>query len=416
MQTGPLRLFWTTGVFFFWGLKDRFDFVFVSPATFRHDDAFQRIAQLPEVRESAYAPPAGRLASHQFHAQTYRRLLEAYAPQYVMLYDQSYPDNLYLARLTDQLCKNATRYYYQLGWVPTDWRDSFMTLIAEEVGKVLLRLPPPLRRPAVARPLVLLRSALSDALQYGILPLLTIGHALFPPLNLTTGVHHSARFRRLSSNGRTSVLVYGEREAKQFRAMGAAQVAVVRHPSAGIADAVFRFLIPELTPRDNILLLPTWGFTSRLRQDGWADADVVAHVASLWSAALVILLEKFPGFGVKLKLHPVAATDPVWKAIIERLQNGFSDLTVLPASMIAEAQILQARVIVGESGAALWWASKQLGKHVLSLDIFGYAGGDDMAGEAGIHYFKTLAALEAWDGRETGTARVPPKSMAEFFP
>jgi hypothetical protein len=111
---------------------------------------------------------------------------------------------------------------------------------------------------------------------------------------------------------------------------------------------------------------------------GLKKDNLVQHLVSKWCEAIRELLERFPGYTLKMKLHPASFADPVWKEIVELIQGQFPRLEIIDPKQIAEWHIVQSKVIVGDVSTALWWAGMLGGKVVASLDIFGYPGGDEM--------------------------------------
>ena len=141
---------------------------------------------------------------------------------------------------------------------------------------------------------------------------------------------------------------------------------------------VLRFLYGEFVETDCILILPSYGFTSRLIEDGWGADAVVNHIASRWCEAIQALLDRFPGYELKMKLHPGSQHDPLWARITENIKMRIPALIMMPPEESAEWLVAQSRVIVGDVTTVLWWAGVYGGKVVISLDVFGYPGGDEM--------------------------------------
>jgi len=189
-------------------------------------------------------------------------------------------------------------------------------------------------------------------------------------------------------------LTYSEREFKGFHKLGIRNLKLIKHPLANVGESFFKFMHGEIKMEEAILVLPSYGFTSKLLQEGWSQAEVVEHVSSCWIEALRALLLRFPGHGLKMKLHPVSQQDENWRAILKKITTEFNELEVIDSVESAEWWIVKSRVIVGDVTSALWWAAMYGEKIVLSLDIFGYQGGGDMKQDAGIQYCASVGDIE----------------------
>ncbi len=113
MQPGPLHLFWTTGVFYFWELQKCFDFIFLVPENYRHSAQFQKVAGLTEVLHVEYMSSKSILRRHLYYARRFRQLLRRYLPNHVLMHNRSYVENQYLLYHCRRVCPEARRYYYQ---------------------------------------------------------------------------------------------------------------------------------------------------------------------------------------------------------------------------------------------------------------------------------------------------------------
>lgn len=378
MQPGPIHLFWTTGVFYLWSLKDRFDFVLIVPENYRDHPQFIKVAGLPAFRHVEYLSQRGRLWRHFSYSSTMKALLEKHPPAYLLLHNRSYIENQYLIHWARKLFPEAKRYYYQNGRMSLMWQDDFKARRAVQIDSLAHRLPILGHYPRFAGRIVDIRNYISYLLNFKLLPLLAIHSAFSPPVNVTNGLINREATLRMSNRCKDYLLAYLANEIEAYRAQGIENIVQMQHPLASCKREVFEFLYGEVIETDSILLLPSYGFTSRLLESGWKKDSLVKHLGSKWCEAIEKLLEHFPGYLLKIKLHPASFADPVWKEIIDHIRRHFPAIEIIDPKQSAEWHVVQSKVIVGDVTTVLWWAGMAGGKVVVSLDVFGYPGGDEL--------------------------------------
>ena len=377
MQPGPLHLFWTTGVFYFWELKERFDFVFVVPEDYRDSVRFQKLACLPAVRGVEYIPIQSVLARHWYCARRFGQLLRQYLPRHVLMHNRCYAENLYLLHHCWRVCPEARRYFYQNGQSLMS-KDDFAARRAIEIEALIHRYPWLATNFAAAGILANLRGKLAFFVNYKLFPFLLSGIVFRPPIDVTNGQIDSEALRQLSGPNNDYLLAYLDNEIEAYRSHGFSNVLKIQHPMRKSGRDVFRFLYRDPVETDCILIVPSYGFTSRLIKDGSSADTVVNCVASRWCEAIQALLDRFPGYELKMKLHPASRRDPLWTRITGKITGQFPAITLVPPEESVEWHVAQSRVIVGDVTTVLWWAGIYGGKIVISLDVFGYPGGDEM--------------------------------------
>jgi len=394
MQPGPLHLFWTTGVFYLWSLKDRFDFALIVPETYRDNAQFKKVASLPEIRHVEYLPMNGWLSLCFKYSSQFKQILEKYSPAYILLHNRSYIENQYLIHWARKLCVGAKRYYYQNGRMSLMWQDDFKARRAGKIEELANKYPLFSRNLGLAGRAVDIKNALIFFLTFKVLPYLAIRSFFTPPVNVTNGSIDREATRRMSNADNDCLLSYLDIEIDAYRAQGIENVTKIRHPLTTCGLKVFEFLYGEVVETDSILLLPSYGFTSRMVEAGWEKDSLAQHIAGKWCEAIEKLMEVFPGYAIKMKLHPASFADPLWKNIIYLILSQFSTVDIIDPNQSAEWHVVQSAVIVGDVTTVLWWAGMFGGKVVLSLDIFGYPAGDELKGYSGcIHYLNSLGDI-----------------------
>lgn len=397
MQPGPLHLFWTTGVFYLWHLADRFDFVLIVPESYRNDARFGRLRTLPAVRHVECLDLAINFRGHCNYSLKIRELLERYRPAYLLMHNRAYVENQYLLHWVRRVCPDAIRYHYQNGRASLRWKEDFAARRATDIERVLRRWPILAPVPGVAGRLVDIFGAIAYFLNFKLFPGLTLQTVFHSPINVYTGAIDRKAVQYHCNGEKDYLFAYLDVEIALYRRQGVKNVAKVMHPLRQVAKEVLAFLEEGPKLSDTIFLVPSYGYTSRLMEAGWSPARVVSHLSARWCRAIEALLQKFPGHSIKIKLHPASSRDPIWQSILLAMQQELPALAVMSPADSAESQAAKSRVIVGDVSSILWWAGLYGGKVVISLDIFDFPGGDELAeyGEL-IHYVNNIQALPGW--------------------
>lgn len=390
MQPGPIHLFWTTGVFYLWSLKERFDFVLIVPAIYQDNTLFSKVASLGAIRHVEYLPPKGKFLRHFKYSNSFQALLRQYSPAYLLLHNRSYLENQYLIYWSCKICPETPRYYYQNGRMSLMWQVVIDTLRACGIETLINRIPLLSQHPKVAGKIVDLKNEFNFILNYKFFPWLVIQETFSPPVNVLSGRIDQDAVRR-SNTDKDFLLAYLDIEIEAYRRKGIDNIIHIRHPLSDSGSQVFKFLYGDVVESNIILLLPSNGYTSRMIEAGWKQSDLVQHIAGKWCEAIVKLLESFPGFVLMMKLHPASYADPVWQTIIQQIQSRFPALIIVDPKQSAEWHVVQSKVIVGDVSSVLWWAAMYGGKVVLSLDIFGYPAGNELKSYCKyIHYSNNI--------------------------
>lgn len=379
MQPGPIHLFWTTGVFYFWQLKDRFDFAFIVPSSYLECEDFQKLLELPAVRHVEYLAPAAILWRHVCYRKQFRRVLKDFPPTYLLLHNTSYPENQYLIHFARKLYPKSPRYHYQNGRMALMWESDFAARRSIQVESIYRLIPRISHLPRLTSTLVNMRNYLSYFANLKIIPLINVARTFSPPVNVYNGEVNVEAAKSHYEGKYDKIFSYLDIEAQAYRDQGAQNVVVVQHPMLRRGDEVFRFLFGDFIVKNQIVIFPSYGFTSSLIESGWDEVALVNHISGRWFDAIQSLLIKFPTYDVKIKLHPASHADRLWQKIVIQLQlRSCSKLEVIESKVSAEFLVAQSRVIAGDVTSVLWWAALYGNKTVVSFDIFGYVGGNEM--------------------------------------
>ncbi len=378
MQPGPIHLFWTTGVFYLWSLKDRFDFVLIVPDDYRNNPQFIKVTGLLSIRHVEFLPQRGGVLRHFSFNKIIIALLKEYTVSYFLLHNLCYVDNQYLIYWASKLCPEVKRYNYQNGRMSLLWFDDFKTRRAVQIEKLTQIFPILGNLPTLTGRLIDVRNSIAYFLNYKFLPLLATNSIFNPPVNVTNGAINCEPTRRRLDAHNDCMFSYLGYEIEAYKALGFENIIKVRHPSSSCSREVFEFLYGKVEEADVILILPTYGYTSRMLEEGWTQKSLVKHLADKWCDSIEGLLDRFPNYKIKIKLHVHSSEDPLWKKITEVIRGRFPATEIIPPNLSAEWYVVQSKVIVGDVSTVLWWAGLLGNKVVISLDIFGYAGGGEM--------------------------------------
>lgn len=415
LTSTPLHLFWTTGVYYLWELAEDFRVVLIVEEQFGDDPAFKEAISKRKEVEVVYLPSAlRRMARHRDYVQRYRKIARRFQPVFALVYGVSYVENGYLVQILREECPRCRIVSYQNGRLAMDWKTDFVTRRA------------PLNRRSDKRiSLSRLKSRLVRRAEdwrwtvanYYVGPIATLGRPLLPPVNLRTGAINGRRM----SGAYDFFFTYLEVERNMLRSLHGTDhgLTQVRHPLETSGDACHRALY-TVGEEKLVSLLPSWGFPAQLAARTAQEHDAAAlDIASRWLEVVEILSVKLPGYRFAWKLHPAAAGDPISQKITEHMQGEVPGLEVAPPGTSAQQLIIRSRVVVVDVSTVFWWTGFLGGKVVISLDVFGFPGGDEAKHYNGVVYVNDMnqlraITLKAAIGREDPSRERLP-SVADFI-
>lgn len=414
MQPGPLHLFWTTGVFYYWELAQKFDVVLIVGESYRSHPEFAKIAALPSTRHVEFIPPLGIVARHFFYRGRFRALLTEHRPDLILVHNRSYLADQYLLKLAREIVPKAARIYYQNGRMSLLWEQDFAYQRAMMIDSALRRYRLLGGSVNLAGLLVDVRNSIAYWTHFKLLPLLTTGAVFRPPVNVFTGKVDRAATIRCSRSEQDILLAYLENEISIYEMQGTQNIRRIRHPVQKVGRELLRFLRRECAETDTILILPSHGFTAQLIEHGWKEGRVIDHVSARWGEAIEALSSKFAGFRLLLKSHPSSTYDPLWQQILVRLQQRFPSMVLVPVGHVAEFYVAESKIIASDVSTVLWWATLWGGKIAISFDIFDYPGGDELKGYEDIFLVQSMEQLSRLSPRSANVKA--PQDLEEVLP
>ena len=386
IDPGPLHLFWTSGVYHFWSLKDKSKIIFIVPKSYQDSNLFvSKIASHESVIHVEYIDlkHLSFLSNFRF-SSTIDRILSSFKVDYFLLHNQVYPENQYILNKINQkdVFKKVT--FFQIGRMALNWESDFKIRRAVRTEKILNIIP--IFSFNIASIVVNFLSSIKFFVIYKVYPFLLLREIFSPAINTYTGQINHRNFVKVNT------LVYFKNEELQYKKLGYPNIKRIEHPLVENYKIVFNYLYGEINIDKSVLILPTYGFHSMMLREGWTQDQLLSHISQKWIDSIRILNEKFPGYKKRFKLHP--QKNLMWDGLEEKLANEFSDVDFINPKDSAEYWIVRSSVIVGDVSSALWWAALLPDKIVASLDIFEYAAGDEMKSYDNILYLQNVDDLK----------------------
>lgn len=396
-------LFWTTGVYYLWELSRHHSVTLIVNDRYRADPLFDRCLALCRVAEVIYEPSASHIfARHWYYSRKLRELVAGHGRVVVLQANDVYPDNLYLAKLAKRRSPRNIVVVFQEGQQLRDYsgdyhgRTSFGT--DRLVGKY--DLPRWLA-------LVVYRSvgAVRHALEFYLVPFMLSAFTLSPRVHLRTGrIIRRNLWKNLDAKLYYRNLEMQVSEGVEQDTENRTRRVVIKHPVETSGEQCNASLY-EATDEPTIACLPSWGLSNRLGSERTLDESaLVESIAAKWCDVIKTCQYNRNGWRIVWKLHPAAANDRVLCGVTEILRIRCPQLVIVKPTDNAMGLIIQARLILSDVSTVLWWASFLRCKTAISLDIFGYPGGNGMRGCEGVFYCRSTAALGAYLQRSDVTS------------
>lgn len=192
-----------------------------------------------------------------------------------------------------------------------------------------------------------------------------------------------------------AVLCYApcEKNAYLMEMEGSHKIHLVRHPMTLSPDGVDA-LFPSHNAEKVTVVLPSachdYSVPESIEQQ-------INRLEAIWSPALETIQRRTGGQVIWWKLHPGFVDDPTMIGLTKRLEQRLPDFVSMTGKMSAEAMIVSASLVVGDISTVLLWACRLGGCRVLSLDLFGLEGGDEMGLIPEITVIQSMVELEEVD-------------------
>ena len=378
IDPGPLHLFWTTGVYHFWSLKDKSKVIFILPNTYKDSISFTtKIATHKSIIHIEYIDLQHMsIYSNYKYSSRIDKILSMFSVDSYLMHNQVYPENQYiLSKINPKDIFQKVK-FMQIGRMTFHWSSDFQIrqIARAEIFLYLF----PVSSLKFKLKLVTILSTVKYFFMNKLFPFILVRKVFSPAINTYNGSISNKNF----FNART--MVYFDNEALEYKKIGYPHIEKIPHPLVENYEEVFEFLYGKLNVEKSILILPTYGFHAFLLKNGWNENELIKHISYKWIDAVKSLNERFPDHVVRFKLHP--SRDLMWENLQKKLSQELSSVEFLDPEDSAEYWIVKSTIIVGDVSSALWWAAMVPDRIVISLDIFDYANGDEMKSYENILY------------------------------
>jgi len=392
LTLGPLHLFWTTGVYYLYELSQKYDVILIAWDSYERDSEFQQVIAKLAVKEIIYIPVGGSLRRNWFLARAFRDISRRRKISLVLQHNHVYEDNLYLQhfiRLSQPDCKRVT---YQNGMAILKYHDEdFETRNIFGVNAIVSKYRLPL---FLAKRFHLCRRWLLYLANYRIFPLLFAGAVFHPEINVYTGERLKLGQKQKAAQCDYR-LFYTKEELQVCKSrmdVAANKCILVSHPLETVGEECNLLIYGSNAVKEEnlILVLPSGGALDTMISTRAASKQVVDEVADKWNQVIANIQKIYPGYRIVWKLHPIFASSRVHLDFQNRISQANPILEIADPKSNAQKLIIRSKVVISEASTVLWWAVFLPGKKTVSLDIFGYKGGDEMRYHSGVRYCNNL--------------------------
>ena len=416
LSTGPLYLFWTSGIYYLWELSRNFRVVLIVDESYERDPSFKKIVSLADVIHVLYLPAVTSVLSgksiffkpfikiknimsrHRYYLKSFREIVKQHMPVFVFQHNAPYVDNIYLFNVCRKLKSECYGICYQTSRLAISLDEDYNARHSFGIESVKRKYNIPVW---IAKIIYYGHNLLSYWLNYYLVPIILTGRSLNPLYNVNTG-KLNCKGNKLKDRIRerydlTLAYYRVELENMQERRGYEEDFIQIKHPVETVGEELNKLLYEDQN-NDIITILPTYGYTSRqIIEKGAKEEDIEVNVSEMWISALKILINKLPNHRLVWKLHPNAIRDSLWQKITRRIKDKLPDMELLPVEANGEELIISSKIVVTDISSVFWFANFLPGKIVISLDIFGYDSGDEARYYEGVLYFNSLSDLSAMD-------------------
>ena len=393
LMPGPVHLFWTTGVYYLWELSKQYRIVLVVEENYRKDPLLIKVSKFSNLIEICYIPDNhGALKRHRFYSRAFSELADKYYPSIVLQFDHFYPINMYLYYCFKK--KNTQIITIQIGREAMDWVADFSARKAFVISNIKNKHP--VLPYWLISNMQKIREKILFLLEYILLPFMFLKKVFHTGLDVYSG----KVFKQNSENYHDYYLMYktNEKEVTE-KVMGQSdKIVLISHPLETIGRECNNVLYPLDVEDDKIAIFPSYGFVDVLCvQKGIKQDEAKELIIRKWGEIIEVIRNKLPEWEVIFKLHPNAKQDIVWHTMLKKIKSNHPDIVVLNESEKAEKLILKSKIVVSDVSTVLWWTSFYKTKLAISLDLFGYPGGDDMKVYDDVCYISSMDELRKID-------------------
>tara|TARA_B100000989_G_scaffold163049_1_gene121793 strand:- start:916 stop:2181 length:1266 start_codon:yes stop_codon:yes gene_type:complete len=394
VQLGPLHLFWVTGIYYLWELKDKYNFIIFVNDDYKKSEKFLRILKYFDIMHIHYQKKEKGFKLVSSLLKEYKAILEKFKPCKFLIYNNSFVDNQCLIYLIKKSNFIYEIFQYQNGKEALNIENDrfFMTAVESKVLQDKFKFLKNFNK--ISLRLSKIRRFLIYLYYFKFIPLCLTGKVFKPPFNIFTGKYNN----KVSKNSRKLInkyFVYLDTEAKAVSKLGVLNSQLIDHPLKNSHKEINNIIYGEVLERNQIAIMPSHGFIEGLIAKGCSYHDVSIFISKKYIEFLKIFQKKFPSYPIFFKLHPDSMKNRIWSTIIKLISHEIKITNITDNKINAEKLIIESKIIISDVSTVLWWTIFFDEKIAISLDIFDFENGDEMINYAPhIYYVKDLRQIE----------------------
>tara|TARA_Y100001970_G_scaffold11002_1_gene12856 strand:+ start:2011 stop:3288 length:1278 start_codon:yes stop_codon:yes gene_type:complete len=395
IQFGPMHLFWTTGVYYLWELKDKYDFVLLVDDEYSNSINFDKIIKYLDIKFIYYQKKDKGIKLIKNLYKDYTEIFEKYDPSKILMYNVSFVENQVLLFVCNKKNKNLKIFQYQNSKSATNMaedREYEVYIQAVILTKKFKHLKNFFR---ILIFFIKFRNLIKYLYYYKVIPFLVLKKTFKPHFNIYTGKNNNKRSFYLYSKIISKYFAYLECEAKRASSDGVQNPEIINHPLSTSGKFVNEILYGSIEEKNQILILPSSGpYDKELIKNNNFEY-LTEFVANQYINFFEIILLKFKNFNIKFKLHPREESTAFWSRVIKLISEKHHNIEFEKSSTNSEYLILESKIIVSDMSTVLWWSMFLGNKVSISLDIFNLESGKEMLQYTpDIYYIDNLEKLK----------------------
>ncbi len=394
VQVGPIHLFWTTGVYYLWELKDKYRFIICADTDYLNSNKFLNYIKNLDVQYIHYAKKVKGFNLVSNLLNEYNDILLKFKPKKILIHNTSFIDNQCLIEAAKLSLNKIEIYIFQNGKMDIEIEKvklniySTVASVLSHKYKILSKIP------KIAFFLSILKQSLSYYYYFKFIPLILKRKTFKPPYNIYVRKKNEIESEKYNKFVK-KYFIYLKEEIKALEIGGVKNYQIINHPLITCGEEVNEVLYGKIKLKDQILITPSYGNVELQISKGKSEDEIAGFIGNKYVEVISILLRKFPNYLVKFKLHPGSPNNNIWKNILKIISNKINNVEVINQSVTAEELIIASKIVVSDVSTTLWWTTFLKDKVSISLNIFNFDNGSEMKHYIPeIHYIDKLEKLE----------------------
>jgi len=401
---GPIHLFWTTGVYFFFDLIEEYDVILVVDSNYKKDRKFKKVVKLAHSIYYLEENHKNLFTQHKQYYETSKNVIKKHKPKFVFQHNHVCPFNIYLFNMSKKM--GAYNISFQNGFQHECPQTEHLILKANHISLIKQHSRLRSMQPVWLIWLrVTLREIYSYYFNYYLIPILLTKKPLWTPFD---PVRHSIKRGIRRHNHYDLRLVYTNEEEIKTLTENAKNILQIKNPILDNYREVQKYIYED-TPRmkNRIIILPDGATSDYLfLEKKLKSNDTILLLTEKWTKVIKIISKKFTNYEIGIKLHPKQENDKIWQQVISNLKKVYQNLVNYPVREDASRLVIESKIVVAEASTVLWFASNlEKDRILISLNLFDLPLADAFASDQRINYFESLNNLKKFALKRVGNAQ-----------